>query len=160
MTLYKSRIDKYWEDWQEGDEIITQGLTVTESHIVNWASLSGDWFPIHTDEEFAKNSPLGTRIAHGPMIFSMTTGLTLRSELGRSIAIAFLGLDRMRINNPVKPGDTIHCEVKVTKMKKTKQEDRGIQTLGYEVKNHRNELVMEFEMSVMLRRKPPKNKNV
>ena len=97
MTVYYSKIDKYWEDWQVGDKVITQGLTITESHIVNWASFSGDWFPLHMDEEFAKKLPLGGRTAHGPLIFSLTTGLTLRSELGRSIAIAFLGLDRMRI---------------------------------------------------------------
>ena len=153
MVTYYNRIDKYWDDWEVGDKVITQGLTITESHIVNWASLSGDWFPLHMDEEFANNSPIGTRIAHGPMIFSLTTGLSLRSELGRSVAIAFLGLDRMRIITPVKPGDTIHCEVEVKEMKECRQKDRGIQSLLYHVKNQKGELVMEFELTVMLRRR-------
>ena len=62
----------------------------------------------------------------------------------------------MRVTTPVRPGDTIHCEIEVIDMKETKQKDRGIQKLLYYVKNQKDGLVMELEMSVMLRRRQQK----
>lgn len=154
MTIYSGWTDKYWEDWQIGDKVITQGLTITESHIVNWASLSGDWSPLHMDKEFGKSSFFGTTIAHGPLIYSLITGLCLRSEFGRNIVVAFLGIDRMRIPNPVKPVDTIHCELEVIGMKENRKSDRGIQIWAHHVKNQKGELILEFESSFMLKRRP------
>ena len=55
----------YFEDFQVGQRFTTPARTVTEADVVNFAGVSGDYNPIHTDAEFAKNTPFGQRIAHG-----------------------------------------------------------------------------------------------
>ena len=55
----------YYEELKEGDEFVSPARTVTETDVVLFASLTGDTHPMHTNEEFAKKTPFGTRIAHG-----------------------------------------------------------------------------------------------
>ncbi|TDA68014.1 MAG: hypothetical protein D9V47_08885 [Clostridia bacterium] len=65
----------YFEDFAPGQEFLTARRTVTETDIVNFAGLSGDFNPLHTDEEYAKTTPFGRRIAHGLLISSISSGL-------------------------------------------------------------------------------------
>jgi acyl dehydratase len=55
----------YWEDAKVGDECVSPAFTVTAEHIVTYANLTGDFTPVHIDEEYAKSTPFGTRAAHG-----------------------------------------------------------------------------------------------
>ena len=49
----------YWEEWEIGAEFESSARTVTESDIVMFAGLSGDYNPLHIDEEFCKNTQFG-----------------------------------------------------------------------------------------------------
>jgi len=110
----------YFEDFQEGMELETAGRTVTEADIVMFAALTGDWNPIHTDAEFAKNTIFGQRIAHGTLTFAIMTGLLMRLGFLEETVVAFYGVDRLRFTNPVFIGDTIKAKAKIVE-----KQDRG-----------------------------------
>ena len=143
---------KYWEDFKLGEKYLSPALTVTETHIVNFASLTGDFYPLHMDEEYAKQTQFGGRIAHGPLIFSLAVGLIAQAGIFKDSLVAFLGADRMRFLMPVKAGDTIHVEVEVTARRESANPARGIVTILYSVKNQRSEVVATFDMNFLMHR--------
>ena len=69
---------KYFEDFEIGDVSTSAGRTITETDIVNFAALTGDWNEIHTNKELAARGSFGQRIAHGALVFSVATGLSVR----------------------------------------------------------------------------------
>src|ERR1700709_2464655 len=105
---------RYFEDLEKGEIHASRGRTITEGDIVNFAGLSGDFTQLHTDEEFAKTTPFGRRIAHGALIFSISTGLVTQMNLLNDTLIAFYGVEKLRFVKPVFIGDTIHVMKKVT----------------------------------------------
>ena len=84
-----------YDQFNLGDVFVSPGRTVTEADVVAFAGLSGDFNPLHTDEEFAKATPFSGRIAHGMLILSYAVGLV--APCGRtatetaSLTIAGLG---------------------------------------------------------------------
>jgi len=140
---------KYGDDFPVGSTFTTQGITVTETHLVNWAGLTMDYYPIHVDKEFAARTGFGERLAHGPLIFGLAIGLVSISGQGGDAVIAWLGTDNMRMKNPVKIGDTIQVTVEVLEHKPTKDPARGVQVWRYTVNNQSGEAVMVFDYTMM-----------
>jgi acyl dehydratase len=66
---------KYGDDFNVGDVFTTAAITMTESHVVTWAGLTMDFYPLHMDKEYAAKTQFGERLVHGPMIFAMSVGL-------------------------------------------------------------------------------------
>src|SRR5437867_836489 len=132
---------KYFEDFEVGEESITAGRTVTETDIVNFAGITGDWNEIHTNKELAERGPFKQRIAHGALVFSMATGLSVRLGQTADTVIAFYGLDRLRFVKPTFIGDTIRVRQKV-EGKSERDEHSGIVTMLNEVINQREEVVV------------------
>lgn len=144
--------DKYWEDFNIGDRIVTQAITITDAHLVNWAGLTMDFYPLHMDEEYAKHTPFGTRIAHGPLIFAMAVGLVSMTGFYGNSIIAWLGLENMRIPIATKVGDTIRVEVEVKETRQTKNPERGVTIFTFTVKNQRDEDVMVYDCIQLLQK--------
>lgn len=140
---------KYGDDFQVGDVYTTGAITVTETHIVNWAGLTMDFYPLHMDKEYAANTPFGERLVHGPLIFALAVGLVSLANFAGDAAIAWLGVDNMKMKSPVKIHDTIRVEVEVVAKKATKSPEKGVQTWRYTVKNQRDEEVMVFDYTMM-----------
>jgi acyl dehydratase len=139
-------------DQFELDEVITTARrTITEADIVNFAGLSGDFNPLHTDEEFAKETPFGTRIAHGMLVASIATGLANQLGVFEGTTIALME-QTVRYRGAVLPGDTIHLELRVADKKETSKPDRGVITFAAAVKNQRDEAVIEGEWVLLMRR--------
>jgi acyl dehydratase len=148
-------VDRSWESFVVGDHVRTEGITVTETHVVGWAGLTGDWVPLHVDAEFAASSLYGERIAHGPLTLALALGLATRTGIFGDAVVAWLGLDEVRLPAPVRFGDTIRAEVLVEESRPTSKPDRGLAVLGYTVFNQRDEPVMTFRSSFLLRRRVP-----
>lgn len=140
---------KYGDDFSIGDVFRTAGITVTESHLVGWAGLTGDFYPLHMDQEYASRTQFGGRIAHGPMIFALAVGLVAQSGIGGDAAIAWIGVDKMRMQAPVRIGDTVRVTVEVKEQVPTRSPQKGIQMWLYTVTNQRGETVMSFEYRMM-----------
>jgi len=99
-------VKQYFDDFEVGDRFPSSGRTITEADIVAFAGLSGDFNPLHTDEEWVRaNTPFEGRIAHGLLIHSISTGLRT-PELDSMHIIAFLETQRQMLA-PTYPGDTV-----------------------------------------------------
>lgn len=139
-----------WESFALGDRYLTDAITVTETHVVNWASLTGDWVPLHVDAEYAAGSAFGQRVAHGPLTLGLALGLGTRTAIFGNSVIAWLGLDEVRLPRPVLFGDTIRVAIDVAETRPTSKTGRGLTTLLYTVANQRGEEVMTFRSSFIL----------
>ena len=147
---------KYFEDFVVGEESISAGRTITEADIVNFAGLTGDWYELHTNKEWAAKGPFGQRIAHGALIFSIATGLALRMDPPSEGLMAFYGLDKLRFVKPTFIGDTIH--VRQTVMEATERDSNsGVITVQTEVLNQNEQLVVIYIAKVLYKRRiqPP-----
>ncbi len=143
---------RYFEDIEVGEEYESPGRTVTETDIVLFAGLSGDYNVLHTDAEFMKKSIFGERIAHGLLGLAIQSGLFYRS--GPVFAtVAFLGL-RWKFKGPIKIGDTIRLRTRVSGKRETSRPDRGIVVVERRVLNQRDEVVQEGETDLMVERRP------
>ena len=145
----------YWEDWEIGAEFESPGRTVTETDIVMFAGLSGDYNPLHTNEEFSKQTDFGGRIAHGPLVYAIAAGLLFQLHLYDDTLIAFLGFEDLRFTKPVRAGDTIHARITVLEKRETSRPERGIMKRRLHVLNQRGEVVQEAVQAFLLQRKPP-----
>lgn len=140
---------KYGDEFKIGDVYKTAAITMTETHVVNWAGLTMDFYPLHMDKEYAAKTPFGERLVHGPLIFGIAVGLVSMAGIGGVAAIAWLGTDNMKMLQPVKIGDTVRVEVEVMEQRKTRKPEQGVQMWKYTVKNQRDEDVMIFEYTMM-----------
>ena len=137
---------KYFEDFQVGEKLITRARTIIEADLMSFAALTGDWYPLHTDIEFARKSRYGERIAHGMLVLSYANGLIPFCEMA---IIAFYGMDKVRFTAPTKIGDTIHVELEVTE-KQERDERSGLITFREWVKNQRDEGVATCFLKLLL----------
>ncbi len=141
---------KYFEDFEVGETVVTRGRTITETDIVGFAALTGDWYPLHSDAEYAKKGPFGERIAHGLLVLSVANGLLPLYDMA---IVAFYGMDKVRFTAPTKIGDTIHVELEVID-KRGKEDLGGVVTLKESVKNQRGEAVALSMLKALIASKP------
>ena len=141
--------NKYGDDFKIGDRHTTPRITVTETHVVNWAGLTGDFYPLHMDRVYAEATQFGERLAHGPLIFGLAVGLVAQAGFGEDAPIAWLGVDDLRMLAPVKIGDTIHVVVEIKEQKTTSNPKKGVQTWRYTVVNQNGVTVMSFDYKMM-----------
>ena len=144
----------FWEDWEVGKSFTSAARTVTESDIVMFAGISGDYNPLHINEEYCKKTQFGTRIAHGPLVYAIAAGLLFQLHLYDDTLIAFLGFENLRFTKPVKIGDTIHAKVTVTEVTETSKPDRGVMKRLLQVINQNGEVVQEGIQAFLLHKKP------
>ncbi|MGO1543217.1 MAG: MaoC/PaaZ C-terminal domain-containing protein [Gulosibacter sp.] len=143
----------YLDDFFVGQHWITPRRTITDAEVTIFAGISGDFNPLHTDEEYAKTTQFGGRIFHGPGVFAIATGLESRLGIKEGTAIAFLGMN-WNLVGPVLIGDTIHVDQTVAEIRPSKSKpDRGIVTFDVRVLNQRDEVVQEGQWLVMFKRK-------
>jgi len=143
---------RYFDEIELGEEYESPGRTVTESDIVMFAGLSGDYNVLHTDAEFMKQSIFGERIAHGLLGLAIQSGLFTRATQAYA-TIAFVGL-RWKFKAPVKIGDTIRLRAKVTGRKDLSEPGRGLVTLQRTLLNQRDEVVQQGETDLIVEKRP------
>jgi acyl dehydratase len=131
----------YFDDVEVGQEWESPARTVTETDIVNFAGLSGDFSPIHVDHEFAKNTPFHGPIAHGLLIFSIGSGLGLTAPPMRTMA--FLGIRDWQFKGPVFIGDTIRLRTRVLEKEARARGRRGVIAWQRTVLNQEDKVVQE-----------------
>jgi len=144
---------RYFEEFNVGDKMISQGRTVAEADIVAFAGLSGDYNPVHIDAEFAKGGMFGERIAHGLLVLSMASGLAWQLGFMAGTADAFLSLD-CKFAGPTKIGDTLKVSAEVAQKRDMPGSGGGMVVFNVEVINQRGEVVQKGKWSVLVRGKP------
>jgi len=131
----------YFDDVEVGQEWESTGRTVTETDIVNFAGLSGDFNPIHMDHEFARTTPFRQPIAHGLLIFSIGSGLSLFAPPMRTMA--FLQIREWNFKGPTFIGDTIRVRSKVLEKQVRSRGRRGVVTWQRRIINQESKAVQE-----------------
>ncbi len=129
-------------DLKIGDTFST-AREVTDELVRKFAEVSGDYNPIHLDEEFAKTTRFGRRIAHG-----MLSGAFISAVLGyefKERKIVYLS-QTMKFTAPVYLGDTVTATATVTNIRA----DKGIVTLETTCTNQNGETLVKGEAVVMI----------
>ena len=151
MTQTTSSRGMYFDEFEVGQSWDSPARTITEADVVAFAGISGDFNPLHTDEEFARTTAFGGRIFHGPGVFAVATGLESRLGIKEGTAIAFLGMT-WNLKAAVRIGDTINVHQTVATTRPTSKGDRGIVTFDVEVLNQRDEVCQDGQWVVMFQR--------
>ena len=118
-----------FEELAEGTPFRTRARTVTESDIVAFAALTGDWHPQHADAEWAARSAFGQRIAHGMLVVSVAAGLV---PFDPERVIALRRIRDVVFRRPVRIGDTIHVEGRIAALRPA-TDDAGLVTVAIDV---------------------------
>lgn len=142
-------LERYFDELEVGARSTSRGRTITEADIVNFSAFSGDWYPLHSDKEYAASTVFGQRIAHGMLVLSVATGLI---SMKPGVVVAFYGADSLRFVAPTFIGDTIRVEAELLEMR-----DKGafgVVTARQEIKNQRDEVVCTALIKVALNKKP------
>jgi len=143
--------DYWFEDLHPGDWYTTGHMVVTEAHIVAFAGLSGDFFDVHMDDEFARAQGFPGRIAHGLLGLALTDGLKNRASV-RIMAIASLGWN-WRFMGPIVAGDRIGATITVAGTRLSSK-GQGIVTLHLEVTQQEGKTVQSGETTLLTRLRP------
>ncbi|RZT94869.1 acyl dehydratase [Advenella incenata] len=149
------KLGRAFEDFKLGDIIVSDGRTIEASDISTFAGLTGDFFPLHVDEEYAKKTPFGGRIAHGPLTFSISSGLMYQSGYYGMAIQNMLECQNMRALLPVRPGDTLRVRAEVVGLDEWKRPNLGKLTVIYSVLNQKEEEVMTYSMVMLAKRRNP-----
>ncbi len=140
----------YFEEFEPGQKIISSGRTVTESDIVNFAGLSGDYTQIHTDVEYSKTTPIGRRVAHGLLVMSIASGLAAQTGVLEGTVLVFREISNWKFIKPVFIGDTIHVELIVKSVKEIRRIGGGSVEITLDVQNQEKETVMKGDWVVLM----------
>jgi acyl dehydratase len=144
----------WFEEFEVGQRIITAGRTITESDLVSFAGLSGDYNQIHTDAEFSSKTPFGKRVAHGLLGLSIASGLAMRTGVLEGTVIAFREINNWKFSLPVYIGDTIHAELNIIETKPLARLGGGSIIIEISVKNQQNEVTMKGTWTALVASKP------
>ncbi|MBO6758662.1 MAG: MaoC family dehydratase N-terminal domain-containing protein [Roseibium sp.] len=153
MDAQQSRLPAgkaYYDDLHVGAFFRTGRITVTESHIVAFAGLSGDFFDVHMDDEFAREQGFPGRIAHGLLGLCLADGLKNRAEVQLQ-AVASLGWNEWSFKAPIVAGDSIGATILVEDMRVTSSGDRGVVQLGFDVTNQNGITVQAGRNALLMR---------
>lgn len=145
--------DYWFEDLRDGDWFETGRMVVTEAHIVSFAGLSGDFFDVHMDDDFARAQGFPRRIVHGLLVLALADGLKNRAPV-RLMVTASLGWN-WQFTGPIFAGDRIGATITVL-AKRLSSKGKAILTLHFEVTQQEGRVVQKGETTLLARLKPAK----
>ncbi|MEJ2759648.1 MAG: MaoC/PaaZ C-terminal domain-containing protein [Anaerolineales bacterium] len=151
MAPFPEKIHGLWfEEFEPGQTLITSGRTISEADILTFAGLSGDFNQVHVNEEYGNQTIFGKRIAHGLLVLSMAVGLLVQTGLIKETMGAFREIARWKFRLPVFIGDTIHVVLKVLETRAVPRMDGGLLTIGLDVLNQKEEVVMNGNLQMFM----------
>jgi acyl dehydratase len=145
---------KFFDDFVVGEEYETPTRTLTETDVVLFAAMSGDYNELHTSEAFGKTTQFGKRIGHGLLGLAVSPGLFFRLGLVEGTAIAFLGIDSWKFEAPFFLGDTIRVKVRVAEKTPSRSKpDRGVIRFFFQVLKEDQTVIQSGFKTIMIRRR-------
>lgn len=138
-----------FDDLILGDEWESPARTVTETDVVLFAGLSGDFNPLHTNQELSKKGPFGRPVAHGLLGLAIATGLV--SHAPRLDTLAFLAILEWRFLVPIHFGDTIKVVSRVEALEPQARGRRGVVTWRRHILNQDSKIVQEGRTQTLVR---------
>jgi len=148
------RRGKYFEEFEVGMSFTSPGRTVTESDIVSFAGLSGDYTQIHTDAEFSKGTVVGERVAHGLLGLAILSGLVVRTGVLEGTVIAFREIVNWKFVKTIFIGDTVHVDLKVLDAKPLPRLGGGAVNIEIRLINQNDDVVMKGVWKILVASSP------
>ncbi|MCY4466552.1 MAG: MaoC/PaaZ C-terminal domain-containing protein [Chloroflexi bacterium] len=143
----------YFEEFVVGHTMRTRGRTITESDLVAFAGLTGDYNPMHTDAEYCEGSFMGERVAHGLLTLSYAVGQAYQLGILERTVLGFRGLE-MKFSTPVFIGDTIHAELKVAETRAARRLGGGVVVLEMRVVKQNGSIAQRGTLSLLMMSQP------
>jgi acyl dehydratase len=144
---------QYFEQFEVGQKLVTAARTITETDIVRFAGLTGDYNQIHTDAEYAANDTFGRRVAHGMLVQSIATGLAVQSGIIEGTVLAFRE-QSAKFSLPIFIGDTVHVKLEITNIKALPRLGGGNITMKYGVYNQHGKAVQRGDWIMLIKSQP------
>ncbi|HRP21253.1 MaoC family dehydratase [Alicycliphilus denitrificans] len=148
MSLINNQIYQTFDELEEGQVFNSGGRTITETDVVNYCALTGNWIAIHSNTLYASKTRFGKRLVQGALTYSIATGLI---QFGLGIQANY-GIDNMRFLKPVLIDDTVFAKATVIG-KKVKDEKYGVIQFLMQVLNQDGDVVQQGEWSLLMLRK-------
>ncbi|MBK7894912.1 MAG: MaoC/PaaZ C-terminal domain-containing protein [Candidatus Promineifilaceae bacterium] len=140
----------YFEQFAVGQQLVTAARTITETDIVTFAGMTGDYNQIHTDAEYAANDTFGQRVAHGMLVQSIATGLAVQSGIIEGTVLAFRE-QSAKFSLPVFIGDTVHVELTITETKALPRLGGGNINMKYAIYNQHGKAVQRGDWVMLIK---------
>ena len=144
---------RYFEEFEVGDVVVSAGRTITETDIVNFAGVAGDYTQIHTNAEFARQGMFGQRVAHGLLALAMASGLLAQLGFVQGTVLAFRDLT-WKFSLPIFIGDTIHTTATVAELKAMQRLGGGAVTFDVQVINQEDKVVQRGKWVLLIASQP------
>jgi 3-hydroxybutyryl-CoA dehydratase len=135
---------------QGGERFVTRGRTITEADIVQFATLTGDMNPQHTDAAWSAESRFGERIAHGMLVLSYAIGIV---PLDGERVVALRRVADVVFKHPVYIGDTIHVEGRIESLRPV-DESHGLVEAVWRIVTQRGRTAARARVELLWRRSP------
>ncbi|MBP2675198.1 MAG: hypothetical protein H6Q84_2038 [Deltaproteobacteria bacterium] len=134
---------RYWEDLAEGDAFTCGPVAFDREGILEYGRRYDPW-PFHADEAAAARSIFGGLVASSFQVVACLTRAVVEAH-GDLAVLSGLGVDEVRLLNPVRPGDAVTVEARWTQLRRSRSKpDRGIAVLSCRAANQRGEPVLEY----------------
>ena len=143
----------YFEEIDGDHRFTSAGRTITDADVTQFAELTGDVTEFHTNEDYARQTTFGRRIAHGALVFSISVGLSTRMHLTDDTLLAFNGVDKLRFVKPVFIGDTVQVAKRVIERREI-DEVRGVVVFESKVTNQDGRTVLMYHDTLLFKRRP------
>jgi acyl dehydratase len=141
-------IEAPFQELKLGERRVSRGRTITETDVVNFCMLTGNWLELHANVEFAKRTLYGQRLVQGGLVFVVSNALL---GFDPELIEAFYGVDRLRFIKPTFINDTLHARTEIVGLREQGPK-HGVATLRLETVNQRQEVVLSCEFSLLVRR--------
>ena len=142
----------YFEDFEVGAVIQhARGKTITPLENVLITNLVMNTAQSHFNEHQMRNSPYKGRLSYGGVNFSLVMGLAMQ-DCGEN-ALAELGMDNIRLQNPVVHGDTLYAYSEVLSAEDSDREDAGVVTFRHYGVNQDDKQVFEGDRRMLIKRR-------
>jgi len=140
-------IEATYPELKLGERRVSRGRTITETDVVNFCMLTGNWLELHANAEFAKQTMYGQRLVQGGLVFVVSNALL---GFNPEVIEAFYGVDRLRFIKPTFINDTLHARTEIIGLREHGPK-HGVATLRLETVNQRQEVVLSCEFSLLVR---------
>ncbi|MDH6286430.1 MaoC/PaaZ C-terminal domain-containing protein [Rhodococcus opacus] len=147
-AIINNRIDMPLDEIEVGTVFRSGGRTITETDVVNYCALTGNWIEIHSNIHYASQTRFGERLVQGSLTYSIMTGLI---TFGPPIQANY-GINNLRYLTPVHINDTIYVTAEVL-AKKDKDDKYGVITLLMKALNQDGDVCQKSEWSLLMLRK-------
>jgi acyl dehydratase len=141
-------IEAPFQELKLGERRVSRGRTITETDVVNFCMLTGNWLELHANVEFAKRTLYGQRLVQGGLVFVVSNALL---GFDPELIEVFYGVDRLRFIKPTFINDTLHARTEIVGLREQGPK-HGVATLRLETVNQRQEVVLSCEFSLLVRR--------